>query len=51
MVRVYATSCEKDGKNFYDVPLRLRPQVKAIIEEDGYQINEDGTVTKKEVNE
>lgn len=49
MARVYATSCEKDGKNFFDVPLRLRPAVKKIIEDDGYIINEDGTVTKGEV--
>lgn len=50
MARIYATSCERDGKNFYDVPARLRPQVKKIIEDDGYVINEDGTVTKKEAN-
>lgn len=49
MARIYATSCERDGKNFFDVPARLRPQVKAIIEADGYIINDDGTVTKGEL--
>ena len=47
MARIYATSCEKDGKNFYDVPKRLQNKVKEIIEADGYMINEDGTVIKK----
>jgi hypothetical protein len=44
MARIYATSCERDGKNFFDVPMRLRLQVRKIIEADGYIINEDGTV-------
>lgn len=48
MARVYATSCEKDGKNFFTVPKRLQPQVRKIIEDDGYIINEDGTVYKVE---
>lgn len=48
MARVYATSCEKDGKNFYTVPKSLQPKVKAIIIADGYKIEEDGTVVKKE---
>ena len=48
MARIYATSCEKDGKNFNEVPTMLKPQVRKIIEDDGYVINEDGTVTKGE---
>jgi len=48
MARIYATSVERGEKNFYDVPKRLRPQVRKIIEDDGYIINEDGTVTKGE---
>lgn len=48
MARIYATSCEKDGKNFNTVPKRIQAQVRAIIEADGYVINEDGTVTKDE---
>jgi len=47
MARVYATSCEKDGKNFYDVPKRLQDKVREIIEADGYIINEDGIVSRK----
>lgn len=49
MARIYATSVERDGKNFFDVPKRLRPQVREIIEADGYIINEDGTVTKGDI--
>lgn len=48
MARIYATSCEKDGKNFNKVPKKLQPQVKAIIEADGYVILEDGTVVPAE---
>ena len=44
MARVYATSCERDGKNFFTVPKRLQDQVRAIIEADGYVILYDGTV-------
>lgn len=46
MARIYATSCEKDGKNFNTVPKRLQAQVRDIIEADGYIINPDGTVVK-----
>ena len=51
MARIYATSCEKDGKNFFTVPARLQNQVRAIIEADGYVINEDGTVVKAPVED
>ena len=44
MVKIYATSCERDGKNFFDVPKKLQDKVREIIEADGYTINEDGTV-------
>lgn len=47
MAKIYARSCESDGKNFYTVPKRLQAQVREIIEADGYVINEDGTVTKE----
>lgn len=46
MVKVYARSCEADGKNFNTVPKSLQAKVKAQIEADGYVVNEDGTVTK-----
>ena len=49
MARIYATSCEKDGKNFFTVPAKLQNKVRAIIEADGYIINDDGTVTKGEI--
>ena len=44
MARIYATSCEKDGKNFFTVPKKLQDQVRAIIEADGYEIDEEGNV-------
>lgn len=46
MARVYANLCEKGEKNFNKVPKSLQDQVRAIIEEDGYIINPDGTVTR-----
>ena len=48
MARIYATSCEKDGKNFYTVPKSIQGRVKAIIIADGYVIQEDRTVVKAE---
>lgn len=46
MAKIYAESCMYDGKNFNTVPQRLQDAVRAIIEENGYTINEDGTVTR-----
>ena len=48
MARIYATACERQGKNFLTVPTKLQEKVRAIIEADGYVIEEDGTVTKDE---
>lgn len=50
MAKVYASLCEKGVRNFFTVPANLQDQVRAIIEADGYQINDDGTVTKVPVN-
>lgn len=44
MAKIYAKSCELDGKNFNTVPKRLQDEVRAIIEADGYVILDDGTV-------
>jgi len=41
--KLYAKKCE-EGRNFYTVPKKNQPNVRAIIEADGYVINEDGTV-------
>lgn len=46
MIKVLATACEKDGKNFYTVNKSLQAKVKTQIEADGYTILEDGTVVK-----
>ena len=51
MAKVYASLCEKGVRNFFTVPANLQEDVAAIIEADGYVINEDGTVTKRPVNE
>lgn len=50
MARIYATACEKQGKNFNTVPARLQSAVREIIEADGYVIGEDGVVTKEEAD-
>ncbi len=44
MAKIYAKSCELDGKNFNSVPARLKAEVRTIIEADGYVILDDGTV-------
>lgn len=48
MAKIYAKSCELDGKNFNTIPKRIQEQVREIIEADGYVINADGTVAKAE---
>lgn len=50
MVKIYVSLCEKGARNFYTVPAKLQDDVRKQIEADGYQINEDGTVTLK-INE
>ena len=47
MIKIYATSCERDGKNFFDVPKKLQDKVREIIEANGYIILDDGTVVKE----
>lgn len=44
MVRVMATACEKDGKNFFTVNKTIQAKVRAQIEADGFEILPDGTV-------
>lgn len=51
MARVYANLCEKGVRNFFSVPENLQPEVRVLIEADGYIINDDGTVTKIPINE
>lgn len=51
MARIFATSCELDGKNFFTVPKRLQEDVRELIENDNYVINEDGSVVPREENE
>ena len=45
MNRVYATACEKDGKNFFTVPAKRQEAVRAIIEADGFVINRRARLT------
>lgn len=49
--RIFATSCELDGKSFFTVPKRLQEEVRKLIENDNYVINEDGSVVPREENE
>ena len=46
IAKIYARQCEQEGKNFNDVPKSKKEEVQYLIENDGYQINDDGTVTK-----
>ena len=50
MARVYASACEREynPKNFNTVPTKIKEEVRGIIEADGYTINDDGSVVKKE---
>lgn len=43
---LWAKKCERGEKNFHEVPAKLQDEVRAIIEGDGFIINEDGTVTE-----
>lgn len=47
IIRIYFTACIKDGKNFNTIPKKIQPQVRELIEDDGYEILEDGTVVIK----
>ena len=42
MYKVYARSCESDGKNFYTVPKSLQSKVKAQIEGNKYILDPHG---------
>lgn len=46
IAKIYARQCEQEGKNFNAVPASKKEEVQYLIEQDGYQINEDGTVTR-----
>lgn len=51
MARIYANLCEKGLRNFNNIDPKLQSEVRRLIEEDGYVINEDGTVTRKVTKE
>ena len=42
-------SCKID--NFNKVPAKLKNEVAILLDQDGYEILEDGTVQKKKLNE
>lgn len=44
IAKVFATACEKDGKNFFTVPKTIQKKVEVQIEADGFIILNDGTV-------
>ena len=51
MAKLWAKRLENPNEtynNFNQVPTKLRTQVAAILDADGYEILEDGTVRKKE---
>ena len=45
--RLWADKLEAGLRNFNEVPAKLKDEVRILIDEDGYKINPDGTVTKK----
>ena len=48
---IYASYCENNVKNFYnDVPATAQSKVQAVIDDDGFMVNEDGTVSVKPIN-
>ena len=47
MAKIWAKRLENPDEqynNFYQVPPKLQSQVRAILERDGYEILDDGTV-------
>lgn len=44
--KLYADKCENRGLNFYSVPKSKQDEVRYIIENDGYEILDDGTVVE-----
>lgn len=40
---IYASFCEQNKKNFYDVPEELQTEVMKVINADGFTVKEDGT--------
>ena len=52
VARLWADRLEA-GKidNFFRVPSKLQPEVRKMLDEDGYMILDDGTVVEKPINE
>lgn len=48
MAKVYCSLCIKGLRNFFDIDKKLQPDVKKLLKADGYIVNKDGTVSKKE---
>lgn len=50
LANIYASYCENNIKNFHDVPEAIQQVVNAVINADGFMVNEDGTVSLKPIN-
>lgn len=46
MVSLCVRLCKYHNKNFNEVPNKIKDKVRAVLEEDGYIILDDGTVIK-----
>lgn len=46
MAKIYFHYIVAGARNYNNVPVRYKVQVKELLESNGYSINEDGTVTK-----
>lgn len=51
MAKLWAKRLENPSEtynNFYQVPAKLRDQVRSLLEADGYSILDDGSVVKND---
>lgn len=50
LANIYASYCENNTKNFFDVPNDMQDMVSDIISADGFMVNEDGTISLRPIN-
>ena len=48
MAKIYERLLIKGSKNFSDVPENLKSQVLELLDRDGWTVNADGTVSRKD---
>lgn len=48
MIRIYANRVEAGTKSINEVPAKLKDEVKALVESEGYEFDENGYAHKRE---